>query len=183
MEDELNNIDVEKDSGNIYGKKDESFKGLVLNQYKKCLEEGSKEMTRGGVITRFINGEIVEYMANDQVQIYINCINSLKDTLTDMIKKHPEFMNPKFTKFNDSMKKLKDKRQKRLRRLSTIYKKTSRNRNPEGYSSRENILPFIKRQKKNIKDSYDNEMLHIYRTKLLEALTLLIGKLNYFEEN
>lgn len=183
MEDELNNIEVEKDSGNIYGKKDDSFKGLVLNQYKKCLEEGSKEMTRGGVISRFINGELMEYVASDQVQIYVNCINSLRDTLTDMIFKHETFMKPKIKSFKESIKTIQKKRAVRLKKLSDIYVKTSWNRNPDGYSSRNKIIPLIRKQKKVIKDSYDKEMVSIYRNKLLGSLTSLIGKLNYFEES
>ena len=55
-----------------------TVKEIVLEQYRKCCQEMSKEMTEGGVIRRLVGEDIIEFVAPNQIEIFINSVDGLK---------------------------------------------------------------------------------------------------------
>lgn len=58
-----------------------TFEQVVINQIKKCIEEGSKEMKGGYYKEKHTKNGIMEIYVENQQEIYINSINSLYDLL------------------------------------------------------------------------------------------------------
>ena len=65
-----------------YSKEPATFKEIIIRAFGKCVQEGMKEMTRGGEIKEVINGEIIVRTIPNQRKVYINCIKSYYDLMT-----------------------------------------------------------------------------------------------------
>ena len=72
--------DSENYSANALG-----IKEIALEAYRKCLIEGSKEMTKGGISTKIINGKIIKTDIPNQREIFINCVKMLGILLTPFL--------------------------------------------------------------------------------------------------
>ena len=175
------NVEIE-DSGSIgFSKDKKSFKSIVMDQYHKCCIEGSKEMTLGGVTTRFIDGEEVSYPVPNQVEIFTNSIDMLNNLLIAKARHNNKFIGGKINKFYVGMKDITKKREERKKKLIKEYNKKSTAISPEGYNQRQEFDPIYKKINNDIKKIYSSERLRWYKY-LLEVHTLLLDKLNYFEE-
>lgn len=71
------------DAENYMGGKDPTitYEQIVLMQIKRCVEEGSKEMSGGYMKEKMTNKGMIEIYVPDQRQVYIQCINSLYDLM------------------------------------------------------------------------------------------------------
>lgn len=69
------NVEVE-DSENYMGSKDMSKTQLIFRSLQKCMDEGAKEMSGGGVITRTIDGFKHKFPTVNQREVFINSIKS-----------------------------------------------------------------------------------------------------------
>ena len=59
------------------GGKSVGIKELAIEQYRRCLIEGSKEMDGGGYRKRIHNGEVIEVLAPNQREVFCNSIDML----------------------------------------------------------------------------------------------------------
>ena len=66
-----------------------SKKEIILRHYSKCLAEGSKAMSPGGIQTRYIDGKVFEIAVPNQIEIYCNHVEHFRMMLNDEFKKLP----------------------------------------------------------------------------------------------
>jgi len=177
-------IEIEEDifgSGGGYGKDKGGYKSIVLEQYRKCCEEGSKEMTTGGVIKRIIDGEIVEIMTLDQIEIFTNSVEMLKCLLIASIKKHEDVIGTRIVAVQGEIDKNESSRRKAYTKLNKWYRNKSDVINPEGVSeSQSSHLAYVQ-MNKEIQKIYSKNKLRTH-IKLLEVLGILLSHINYFDE-
>ena len=83
MEHNYDSIVVE-DSEN-YSANSLGIKEIALEAYRKCFIEGSKEMTKGGISTKIINGKLIKMDMPNQREIFINCVKMFGILLTPFL--------------------------------------------------------------------------------------------------
>jgi hypothetical protein len=91
MENNFDSIVVE-DSEN-YSSNSLGIKEIALEAYRKCFVEGSKEMTKGGVSTKIINGKIIRIDIPNQREIFINCVRGFGVLLTPFLLNKDKYLN------------------------------------------------------------------------------------------
>jgi len=176
-------IEIEEDmfGTGSYGKDKASYKHIVLEQYRKCCEEGSKEMTTGGVIKRIIDGEIVEIMTLDQIEIFTNTVEMLKCLLIPSINKHKDIIKKRINLVESEIMQNDKKRKEAYTRLNDWYRKKSNVTNPEGVSEAQTYHKYYLQMNKEIQKIYHLNKLKTHK-KLLEVLGILLSHINYFDE-
>lgn len=177
-------IEIEDVGGIGSGKKEKkSFKSIVLDQYKACCVEGSKEMTLGGTRKRFIEGEevIVEVVPN-QIEIFCNSVDMLKHLLFPHIQRHSAFIGRKINAFEVNLEKLSNIKKKRIKSIQKNFMRTSVQLSPsDGFSQRQKALPMKKSAIHHCQLIYEKNRYILYK-ELLGHLSFLMNKMNYFEE-
>ena len=176
-------IEIEEDIYGTggYGKDKASYKNIVMEQYKKCCEEGSKEMSSGGVIKRIIDGELVEIMSVDQIEVYSNCVGTLKSTLVPSINKHKKIIIKRMDVVEKKLIENNQKKRKAYRNVNTWYRGRSRVVNPDGVSEAQNCYSRYVHMGKEIQKIYQENKLEIYK-ELFEVLGILLSHMNYLDE-
>ena len=164
-----------------YGKDKGGYKGIVLEQYRKCCEEGSREMTSGGVIKRIIDGEVVELMTIDQVEVFINSVEMLRNLLIPSINKYKEVADKRLEMIDKEIIQNEEKKKKAYKKINNWYRQKSNVINPEGYSEAQNNHSYYMQMNKEIKKIYHQNKLRTHK-KLLGVLGILLSHLNYFDE-
>jgi hypothetical protein len=150
------------------------IKEIALKQFQKCCEEGSKEMTNGGVMKRLINNEVVELAVPNQRELFINNVEMLRTILKGKINKNKELMKPFILRFDSELERIKNEfNAKKVRLDADFSKKHVRNQ----YSER----PAYNQLMQQYYEEYELGKVKTYK-KMLDALSLLIDRLNYFEE-
>src|SRR3990167_3771055 len=79
-----------EDAENFRSAQTQSFKDICLKQYSKCIEVGSQEMNKGGKIVREINGEAVEVVAPNTLELFKNSVEILSIILQPKLQKNKE---------------------------------------------------------------------------------------------
>jgi len=176
-------IEIEEDMFGMggYGKDKEGYKHIVLNQYKKCCEEGSKEMTSGGVLKRIIDGEVVEIMTVDQIEIFSNSVEMLKNLLLSSIKKFKDKFETKIKASETKIRMNETRRKEAYQKLNKWFREKSDVVNPEGVSEAEMNHKSYVMMNKEITKIYNKNVLRTHK-ELLGVLGLLLNHLNYFDE-
>lgn len=84
-----------------------TYELIVLNQIKKCIEEGSKEMTGGYYKEKATSKGTIDIYIGDQKEIYINAINCLYDLLLfhidDKFKEDDKLFNERLQNIQDKV--------------------------------------------------------------------------------
>ena len=176
-------IEIEEDIYGVggYGKDKTSYKSIVMEQYRKCCEEGSREMSSGGVLKRLIDGEVVEIMALDQIEIYSNCVGTLKSTLVPSINKHKKIIKERMDTVEKKVIENDIKRREAYKRLNGWYRKKSNIINPEGVSESQNYYKDYVQMNKQIQKIHQHHKLEIHK-ELFEVLGILLSHMNYLDE-
>jgi len=176
-------IEIEEDVYGIggYGKDKVSYKNIVMEQYKKCCEEGSKEMTTGGVIKRIIDGEIVEIMSLDQIEIFSNSVGVLKSILIPSINKHKKIIMKRINSVESEALQNDKKRKETYIKINKWYRNKSDVVNPEGISEAQIYHREYLQMSKEIQKIHQINKLKNHR-KLLEVLGILLSHMNYLDE-
>ena len=91
MEHNYDSIVVE-DSEN-YSANSLGIKEIALEAYRKCFIEGSKEMTKGGISTKIINGKLIKMDMPNQREIFINCVKMLGILLTPFLLTKTKYLD------------------------------------------------------------------------------------------
>jgi len=165
-----------------YIKEGQSFKTIVLEQYRKCAVEGSKEMVVGGVDVRFINGERVEIPRPNQIEIFINSLDILKSLLYPHILKYSDFIGNKINKFEKNNENLKIMRIKMIKKLASEFESLPSTKSPEGLSKKDLKKEEYKMKRIEIDKKFVQKQLKLYKEELFLSLSELLAKLNYFDE-
>lgn len=167
-----------EDSENYRGGNDTfTFWHIVLKHLKVCIEEGSKEMDKGGLKKRVIDGKVFEVVVPNQREIFINSVEMLQTLLL------PEMQHKKRKKFAEKISAT-EKDFKKLQEL--LYKEKS--------IKEENVKKKAKDKKAELdldrslnsinQDFYDT--LETYNVILarekLNILSELMKELNYGQE-
>jgi len=176
---QINDDDViYEDADQFRGATASSIKEIVLRQFSKCCTELSKEMTRGGAFTRYVDGKYIEIVAPDQIQIVINSIETLRIILQPKIKEKEDLMTPLIAEFNKAIEDLKNTRNEQLNTIlaqdsEDNYYLTLEQKN----ELRSNTTELIREYDRN----YDGGLLSAYK-KLFVVLSSLMAEYNYFDE-
>ena len=91
MEHNYDSIVVE-DSEN-YSANSLGIKEIALEAYRKCFIEGSKEMTKGGISTKIINGKLIKMDMPNQREIFINCVKMFGILLTPFLLTKTKYLD------------------------------------------------------------------------------------------
>lgn len=166
-----------EDSSNWRASAGKGIKEIILKQYERCILEGSKEMSHGGILKRVIDGKLHEITVPDQVEIFKNSVEMLRYALTAHAKKHEDIMNPFFDNFDNKIKqaiknseKLKESIQNELGEISSIAIKG----NPT-------IVHQFNRQLAEVDRNCEKEIIEAYKI-LFRGISVLLNELNYFDE-
>ncbi len=164
-------------AGSEYG-----LKTIIYKQLQRCIDEGSKEMTSGGIITRIIDGRPIDIAVLNQREIYINCCEHLKILLLEHIKKNKKIIKEltqvdDFIKsFDDKEKGLNEKFEDEIKKTYAPYSKLSF-RNQDKYADRLNVN--IQR----IKNKFEGEVIGLWKNEFLIVIPYLLSKTNFFGED
>lgn len=163
------------DSDSFGGSKDGiSFREIVMTQYNKCIREGSKEMNEGGVVKRFIDGNVVEVMAPNQREIFINTVEQLRNLLAPHIEGRWENCSERFIPVNNKIKSMNKEYMDKKRSLQKAYSEY-------GYRYKGSKLQEHNYKLKDLNTQYELRKVELYK-ELLVAISHLLNFVNYFEE-
>jgi len=178
MDEDTSNDMMWEDQENFRAGAGHSIKEIVLKRYEMCLVEGSKEMTRGGVIRRILNGQVIDLPKPDQIQLFTNSVQMLLISLKAHAEQHNDFMRPYFLKYYKGLRDLDSQREERR-------KMRAQNVHPGRSFSSYERMASVESQMTSIDAElnawYDNRYLKIHQDMLC-GLSLLLNKINYFEE-
>lgn len=157
---DFDEIEVE-DGENYKGGDVPSITLIAMEQYRRCMIEGSKEMSRGGQVNKFHKGQMIAVDIPDQREVFINCVKMLEILLI------PEIIK-------------KDKIQQLLKENNVEIVKLKNNANvvKKKYERR----PSIKLNMEKLDEEYAPEMVNNFRIRL-GVLGMLLSDLNYFQES
>ncbi len=156
-----------------------SFREILLRQYSQCHLEGSKEMSSGGIATRFLNGEVVELTLPNQKQIFGNTVLMLRTMLDSAIESNKEIKE----KISDINKKYKELRLKNkinlddpdIKEIREIIIHTDDDEKRERCQNQWNDMIKLTKDK-------SEELVFNYNQEMLIVLGRLLNKLNYLDE-
>ena len=166
--------ELEFDDKETYGSTIVGIKGIVMERYHRCFVEGSKEMVLGGVKTVVINGEVVEKVVPNQIEIFINSVQMFKVSLEPSIEKYKGYIKDKLSSANVNIIALDKLYNQKLEEIGS--KSKSKNANwikQYGKQYNERIV--------KLEEKYQDRRVVAYRD-LLVVLSFLLKKENYFEE-
>lgn len=81
-----------------------TYEQLVLEQIRRCISEGSKEMVGGYMQQKVTAKGLIEVYVPDQREVYMQCINSLYDVLLSFFD---DTMTKDATTFKENLKDAK----------------------------------------------------------------------------
>ncbi len=165
---------IDLDSENYRSGQGESRKSIVMENYKRCCVEGSKEMTQSGIVTRVIDGRAVEVAVPDQIEIFANSVEMLKASLMDKVNENPDLMKEYLGVYEELEKTKEDYT---VKAKQTIDEQANVSSNRRNVGQQFVVAGIIER----LRRSYELKRLLAYR-KLFVGLSLLLGRLNYFDE-
>ena len=157
------------------GGKSVGIKELAIEQYRRCLIEGSKEMVRGGYGQKVVNGKIVDQYIPNQREIFINCVQMLETLLmSNLIKEDGRSKKIKFPEIVEQMEIADRKINKTKAAFFDVLDKINIKAKELNVDSRRNI--------EQLENKQEMELVNNYKQKLV-VLGMLIDKENYFGEN
>lgn len=149
------------------------FKQIALDQFRKCCNEGSKEMTLGGVMLRYVQGQAVEMSVPNQVEIYINSVEMLRILLQPKLTKETA-ISKNIDKHYDELVSAAKERDNNKMIISQDFTKR-----PDDWQKK-HAEQF---NGKLLAEDRAFESFQILKLrKILEQLSILLDKLKYFEE-
>lgn len=154
-----------------------SIKAIVLRQLQKCIDEGSKEMTLGGIQQRMIRGVVYELGVPNQVEIFINSVSMLRTLLTADMSRHNDTFKDSIQEYQDSidtaMKEFKDRCAKYNEQMNKIDDPMIKATYQADYNKKMNWTQNVREEK----------ILTVYKDNLLVLLCALLDKINYMDES
>lgn len=157
---------------------DVGIREIALEQYRKCVKEGSKEMSQAGVMRRFIDGQVQEIVVPDQKEIFKNSVEMLKITLL------PSFMEKenkkKYFKYIDTYEK--QKKELKTKMIQESEKMILKPEVKHVNLTDDQKMMLLQSREERLISLFEKIELKIYRD-LLQGIALLLHELNWFEEH
>ncbi len=150
-----------EDSENYKAGEVPSITLISMEQYRRCMIEGSKEMSRGGQVNKIHKGQLIPVDVPDQREIFINCVKMLEILLMPEILKK-ENIKTLLKKNDNDINNLKND-------AKVVKKKYDR-------------LPTIKLNMEKLDAEFAPGMVNHFRIRL-GVLGMLLSQLNYFQES
>ena len=169
-------------SGYSYSKdRKTSYADICLNQFKKCLDEGSKEMTVGGTRQRIIDGQIVEEIVPNQVEIYCKCVYSLRQAYLGRMAEHKD-LAIKIDNLDKAIRRIKRQRDIKIKEINRDYLSKSDASLNGSQSKRDKARPLRNELLKKYNEIYIKYKEKLYRD-MFDYLSIGMDRDNHFEED
>lgn len=173
-----NTIEFEDTENFKFGstQKGTSRREIILNQYNKCVLEGSKEMTFGGVVRKFINGQVMEFSVPNQREIYINSVDHLKILLSPELRDEDYKLEIQedMVKFYEKQRAINEEYAQRIGVLNERYYKDLKRDSSVTADYNDKLI-----RAKNFKEG---QLVELYREELLDILTKIMSLINFFDD-
>ena len=173
MGDEEGGFEFEDSEGYKKGEDKLSIRQIILKQLQKCMNEGSKEMTKGGTIKKIVDGKVIEEPIPNQREVFINSVEML---VIPLLKRFRNYCNKKDsneikTIFKDAESGLKNLKGEHIKVKKEILINKGKANNAMDINNRLGI----------IYNEFELEKLEIYKNFLI-AISYLLDEEHYFEE-
>ena len=173
-QDDNEELTFDDGSGFQYGNQGEiTHEQLVLQQIKRVMEEGSKEMVGGYFKEQMTKTGLKEVYIPDQKQVYIRSIMSLYDVMIHKFSDSTQFKTAK-TNFDTKIKKIKEDAAKILQAKLDYLKKMEQNQGVKAPAGLKETLELQISTGMLDNDSYEAKMVS---DKTLEAYRYLFQSL------
>jgi|TARA_R100000501_G_C2630878_1_gene126561 hypothetical protein len=163
---------IEEPEGHTGGQ-EESYKDIVLSQLRKCIKEFSKEHSLGGFNQRIVNGETVEIYTENTFDVIKHSIEGLRMLLLPRVLDNKKYLLEYFAAFEYKLFNAKNRKRELIATLNKNYPNPSQN---------EVLRKSYNQQYKRINEEFQMKEMYAYK-EVLEALSILLGKVNYLGED
>lgn len=150
-----------------------SYKEILLQQLRKATSEGSKEMTKGGLMRRLVNGEVQEFPVPNQVEIFCNSVEMLLILIQPKIKEKKEY--------GEWMRKIQNETKERREEIKKQKDEFIRDFNSKTANYQTTYYGYFKNSIQNFESDIEQERI-AYCNKVLACVSDLLNSLKYFEE-
>jgi len=172
----FDNIEVEADSENFRGGGGLEIQQVTMRQFERCLSEGSKELTKGGIRRIFVNGIVKEIEVPNQRQIYMSAIISLELTLIPNLLKKKELVT-EMKQIDSAIEKLKVDYELDYKKKSD-YDNNLQKSTKDHYGNYNYVKPSAYEK---LLDDHEMRLIDLFRMKLA-LLSRLLAAENYFSD-
>jgi len=165
---DFSNIEVE-DGENFYSQKSLSKEQIILKALQRCMDEGSKEMTEGGVLSRIVGGQEYQIAVPNQKEIFINSIKIFWSLMFPIvIDKYKTLCEEQIGNFSDKYNKI----------LQEYEEARNSLRNNHHYKDSPSALRDARQE---VKSRFEQKKMDLYREKLDFGI-MVLDKENWFGE-
>lgn len=176
MEKQVNPEDsiIIEDAENYKAAETLGIREIALRQFERCILEGSKELKKGGIQKKLLDGKEVLIEIPNQREIYINSVQQLEIILLpELVKK--EKIKKDVEELNRQISETRLKQHEKMQQLQEENKKAKE-------KSDERRKFFVEDETFVYWNNfYEKEELDLYKEKLI-LLSLLLNDLNYLAE-
>ncbi len=168
----LSEVQFEKSTGATQEGTEGDINSVILRQISKCVAECSKELTQGGIQTRYIQGQVVEIAVPNQMEIIINSIQALYFLSINALNKYKEK--------NDKVKESLETLEKSQEDLEDEHKKRSKEIDKEWeahsieYQTKYSDM-FVSRWQK-LSNWYEKGKVELSKQMMAIIINLIIGE-------
>ena len=152
-----------------------SYPQIVLLQLKACIDEGSKEMSGGGIRRRIIKGEVLEFYYPNQREVFINSCEMLKSLIFADIEDGMKKIKPIYEDFVNSYSSYIVEYNQAVEDLEKKY-------NNQTPVMRSNTQPQYNTQQEKYKSALENIKVNLMKSKLIPVISRLLKNINYYQE-
>ena len=151
-----------------------SIKEIALRQFNRAMLEGTREMTTGGVRNRIIEGQVVEFIVPNQVQVFVSSVEMAFMPLKPYVAKcSDQSIKNKFIYYENDMKQLNKEYGEALANIRKEF---------EGkMGGAKDFSDEYNNRVRNVANNYENGKFRLSK-QLLEAISYLLFDLDYFSE-
>jgi|26BtaG_2_1085354.scaffolds.fasta_scaffold01187_6 hypothetical protein len=163
-------------AGSEYG-----LKTIIYKQLQKCIDEGSKEMTGGGTITRVIDGKPISIAVPNQREIYVNCCEHLRFLLLNHILEYKEKVE-KIAGIKDYLKEM----EKQVKEIDKEYNEAKNKLEKEfselSYNKQYEYENLFSVNMQKISDNKEIKLVQLYKYDFMQVMPSLLAETNFFGE-
>lgn len=157
-----------EDGSDVLGiNSDTGIREIALEQFRRCIIEGSKEMNRGGRIKKVVKGEAIEIDVPNQREVYVNAVDVLHRTLLADLSEQKDLLK----EMQEVDKKIQEIETSAIKKYKEFIKQDRIN--PK--SNRDVVID-------DMNDNFEIKKLALAHKKF-SVLSLLLKKLNYYSES
>lgn len=161
-----------------------SIKEISLNAFNRAMKEGSKEMTRGGLVKRFVQGEIVEIVLPNQVELFVNATKMAHIPLLPHISKcKDDDIKTRFTLIETQFQNITKNYKEKLEQLDHDYNDLAieTSHTPKDAAQKQKRWDKYNAHKNQLKENLEEQQLEVAHS-LLKAISYLLHERDYFGE-